>query len=580
MKPIFFLLLLTCGLLLEAAPFPAENSRWTAADLDAQRAAGAGLQRELRQALKTGKKEFRVPKGVYRFAETDPKAAAFFRFLEVKDFTFDGGGSEFYLEKLETAISVYKSENVTIRNLSIDYDPLPFTQGEVVSVDYPNNTFVFRPAPGYGAFCEPMFKLSLRGILFDRADRRMKLGQTGFGLAMKRKLDNGDYLVQVRGFYNRPAQVCGFEPGDLITILGRTARAVKTEVSAGCAFENVTLYSSPFVCFVENVGQGGHTYTNCRIVKRPGTDRLMSGNADGFNSASVLRGPKLLNCEIDTIGDDFVNFHGVYYRVFEQLSPTELVVQSFHFYGDGPAQLSFLESKSWKALGVRSATVGAPFTYTVPEKNSAVGRVWAAAGNFKPGQKVQARRITLDKPLETAAPPIFASLSAIAAGAEIRNCTFRNSLARGIRFQSRDAVIENNLLDRAQSPHLTTAGQPGFWGESITSANLVIRNNTFIEGGMDGQGKTGAAIEITAPGELAAAECVEHIRFENNKILRSGGPAILVRTARDIQLKDNRIDGINQVAVPGRAPAKAAIVVEDSANVTENGNRITPQEAV
>ena len=141
-------------------------------------------------------------------------------------------------------------------------------------------------------------------------------------------------------------------------------------------------------------------------------------------------------------------------------------------------------------------------------------------------------------------------------------------------------MIENNLLDRAQSPHLTTAGQPGFWGESITSANLVIRNNTFIEGGMDGQGKTGAAIEITAPGELAAAECVEHIRFENNKILRSGGPAILVRTARDIQLKDNRIDGINQVAVPGRAPAKAAIVVEDSANVTENGNRITPQEAV
>jgi len=41
-------------------------------------------------------------------------------------------------------------------------------------------------------------------------------------------------------------------------------------------------------------------------------------------------------------------------------------------------------------------------------------------------------------------------------------------------------------------------------------------------------------------------------------------------------LKDNRIDGINQVAVPGRAPVKAAIVVEDSADVTENGNRITP----
>ena len=100
MKSIFFLLLLTCGLLLEAAPFPAENSRWTAADLDAQRAAGAGLQRELRQELKTGKKEFSVPTGVCRFTQPDHNAAAFFRCLAVKAFAFDGAGSGIYLDNL------------------------------------------------------------------------------------------------------------------------------------------------------------------------------------------------------------------------------------------------------------------------------------------------------------------------------------------------------------------------------------------------------------------------------------------------------------------------------------------------
>ena len=575
MKMLFTLLVLTGCLMLAAGPFPAENARWSAAELDAQRTAGTELQNQIRQAVKAGKKELRVPKGVYRFTGIDPKEGAFFRFLEVKDFTLDGNGSEFYLEKLETAISIYKSENITIKNLSIDYDPLPFTQGRIISVNYPKNTFVFRPDPGYEGLCDRLFKIALRGILFDRSDRRMKIGQTGFALAMKQKLENGDYLVLVRGFYNRPARECGFEEGDLITIFARTARAVKTEVSAGCTFENVTLYSSPFVCFVENVGNGGHTYRNCRIVKRPGTDRLMSGNADGFNSASVLVGPKLLNCRIDTIGDDFVNFHGVFYRVFEQVSSTELIVQGFHYYGDGPIRLSFLESGSWKALGVRSVTVSAPFTYTVPEQNKK-GEVWAAASNFKPGQKVQARRIVLDRPLEVTAPPIFASLSAISAGAEIRNCTFRDSLARGLRFQSRNAMIENNVLDRAQGPHLTTAGQPGFWGESITSADLVIRNNTFIEGGVDCQGKTGAAIEISSPGDLATAECVEDIRFENNRILRSGGPAVLVRAARNIQVKKNRIEGFNRVSVPGRAPAATAIVVEDSADVVNESNQITP----
>lgn len=551
-----------------AGPFPAENAAWSESELAVQRRAGAALQADLKKAVAEGKKSFQAKKGVYRFTETEGKRPFFLNFINAKDFTFDGGGSQFYFEKDATAIQVYKSSNVKIRNLVLDYDPLPFSQGEVVSVDYRKNTFIFRPEKGYGAFCAPLFRKSLRGMLFAKKDRRMKIGQTGFSLILQKKLENGDYQVLVRGFYNRPAKDCGFEKGDLIAVWARTSRAVKIEVSEKVALENVTLYSSPFVAFVENVGRGGHSYKNCRLVKRPGTNRLIAGNADGFNSACVLKGPRLENCEIDTIGDDFINFHGVYYRVFEQVSPDELIVQGFQANGEKNPVLSFLENKSWKFLGSRKAVESKAVRYVIPESSSSVRHSWAAAGNFKPGQKIQAVRVRLDKPLMLKEAAIFSCRSAIAADAEIRNCTFRNSLARGIRFQSCGAVIENNTLDRAQGPHLTTAGQPGYWGESVTSSSLIVRGNTFLEGNMDSQSRFVSTIEITAPGPAGAAETAENIVLEHNRILKSGGAAIQVRNARNIQVKNNEIGEINLVRSPNRKSAGKAVLVSDSENVT------------
>jgi len=73
-------------------------------------------------------------------------------------------------------------------------------------------------------------------------------------------------------------------------------------------------------------GQGGNTYEDVIISRRPGSDHLMSVNADGFHSAAPARGPTLQNCEIAYTGDDLLNITPRMLVVIGRLSNRTLVV--------------------------------------------------------------------------------------------------------------------------------------------------------------------------------------------------------------------------------------------------------------
>ncbi len=93
-----------------------------------QQASPINLQSEIQSAISRGQSSLTLPSGTYRVENHLMIANA-------KNFILDGNYSDIIFTSKAGKILIYNSESITIRNLKIDYDPLPYTQGTITSVE-------------------------------------------------------------------------------------------------------------------------------------------------------------------------------------------------------------------------------------------------------------------------------------------------------------------------------------------------------------------------------------------------------------------------------------------------------------
>ena len=568
------------SLTAQDGPYPAAVMAWDAATKQAQLDAGRQVVADLEAAIQAGAKRFDIPQGIYRLDEFTGEGRGkgwYLRLLDVHDFVLDGHGSTFYFSKPGHALSLYKCSGVTVRNLTFDWDPLPFAQGRITALA--DNRVTIQLDAGYAMPDNIGKGKGPRGMVFDD-DGMLKANQGGFALSDREDLGDGQVRLRVWGFYNAPLDKLGLAVGDPIAVWSRVGRAVIVEVTEDILLEDITLYAAGFVGFVGNVGAGPITYRRCKILRRPGTNRLIGGNADGFNVSNMRRGPILEDCEIQNIGDDFVNIHGSYYRVFDVESPTQLVVQASPGAGDEPVTLRFISpAADHTFLGEAKVVTRERITYVVPADFA--GEAWHANLNFKPGDKVQAERLVLDQPITVGeVGAIFDSSAAVCANAVVRNCRFTGSLARGIRLQSIGALIEGNTLTRTMGAGMTFNGQPGFWGESTNSRHVVVRHNTIAEAGWSDSRWGRSAICVATSGDPETGDLVSDILFQGNTILRPAGSAFYLKGCQDVVLRDNTIQGWGALASTAPEPlagyGKAILDLASSGLKLDGNTQVDP----
>ncbi len=558
------------GACLNASPYPDAVMKWTDKDKAVQRQAGADILKKIYAAAAKKEKTVNIPKGVYRFSETvNPWQPTHIFLRGAKNLTIDGNGSWFYFDRQASAFLFSRCENVTLKNINIDYDPLPYVQGTVVAIDDKSRprTFEFKPDKGYKMpdflvkskfkWCRKFSAGSSRLLLFDRKTGLIKADQPGMDIVHSKepvkKLANGNYRIDTWIWWGRSLKEAGFKVGDAIAIWKRAGRTIRLEVCGKMVLDNVDIYAGGFVAYVGYLGQGPFIFRNCDIKIRPGTSRLVANNADGFNVRGIYYGATIENCSAEAIGDDCVNLQGVYYKVFKQESPTELIVARtpendgdnpiWHFiagtpYKD-PSRPKLTNLKSWGYLGKRKVIKKTLTHYTIPKDRKL--HKWAAASRYTPGKKYPAMKVQLDKPVKVDENSIFWTENAIVRGSTIRNNVFRNNLARGIRLQTINCVIENNNISYTTGQGLTLAGQPGFWGESTNSQNVVIRNNVFKDCGRCGGN---AAVVMKVEGDPEQAEPITNILFENNKIINPRGSGIELAGCLNVKIIGNLISGL------------------------------------
>jgi hypothetical protein len=195
----------------------------------------------------------------------------------IDNMTIDFQGAELIFSRpLYYGLIVYSSTNATLQNFTVDYQPLPFTQVRVASVDIPNAQIQYLVEPGWqnpSAFnaVQPMPGAgppSMQVHMF-------RSGQPVLARLFTQRPFSGDHFAVVN---TAPATLQAVRVGDVAVLLMRGgADAINTNHCTGCTLRNITVFSC---------GCGGSAVQaspaesvvmeRIYAIPKPGTDRLVS----------------------------------------------------------------------------------------------------------------------------------------------------------------------------------------------------------------------------------------------------------------------------------------------------------------
>lgn len=419
----------------------------------------------IRQAAARGDRRVVVPPGTYRLADGIELA-------NLRDLEIVGDGVTLVFTRLSRAINLSRCADVTLRGFTVDYDPLPFTQGKVVEVSADRGSVDVRLDAGY-----PRVAYS-RVDVCDPKTRTRKRGMP-FLWGAQAKLVGGDVVRLSRKDLGATAVV-----GDLISLSGGPGpggapHAVALDHCRGTTFRDVTVHTAPGMGILEADGEGDKPtqYLNVRVV--PGAPpagateaRLLSTTWDALQCKSTRVGPTLDGCEVRDAGDDSWSVQSGDFVVLAARGQ-DAVIGFRDEYCDGPRAGEHLRAP---AGGPAAAIVGrrrvelanADLAPEVADKVKRAG----AWDYWHVGRRVM--RVTLDREVPFAVGQSVYCPDRQCDGFVVRRCTF-HSPGRGALVKGSNGLIEHNLFVDCHSAVTVNAELPDRAASGI--GHLVIRNN-------------------------------------------------------------------------------------------------------
>ncbi|HEY9250295.1 MAG TPA: hypothetical protein VIO38_14235, partial [Rariglobus sp.] len=248
------------------------------------------FNRLIRDAVQSGQTVVKLPAGVHRIDET----------ILIKDahnLVIDGSETTLVMTNRNRGLlHVGGGDQLTIRGLTLDYDPLPFTQGTVTKAD--TKSFEFEIHDGY-----PDIAADYKGgpaHLFTADGRRQPDAHDFYKpryevLSPRKAIAHSD---------NKWPD--SLAPGDQVVIDRRGlsgANAVEIRDTTGpVLIEDVRLRTSPALGFAGRYCEDVVTFRRLTIERGPAPagatkPRLFSTNADAINFVQCRRGPVIEHCD-------------------------------------------------------------------------------------------------------------------------------------------------------------------------------------------------------------------------------------------------------------------------------------------
>jgi parallel beta-helix repeat protein len=384
-----------------------------------------------------------VPRGTYRLSTR-------IRIDDAQDLVLNGNGSTFiFTERSDGGVYVTNSRRVGLRDFAIDFDPVPFTQGEVVDMGEGGEWYDVRIDVGYDTDVS-VFQRNLAMKVFEGDAHRFKMDGR---LVFPERLTSERPGV-FRADFGRPiAEWSNLRVGDRVAVTSdRPSHAMYMDHSDECVVDGVTVLGSPGTGVLES-GGGGHRY---RYTIRPGpppegavAPRLLSSCADGLWSQGTHKGAELDGCAMAFVGDSGVNIHGTYCEAVEVAG---------------------------RRIGFRSV-MGGVFL----EEGDRLW-VYSPAYERKAETRIVSRAdgaLTVEDASTIGVGDIIISPDRTGRGAAIRNCTFRDMECEAMLLRCSDTLIEGNVIERNTFTGICLGMEVGVYVEADFLHNVTVRGNTL-----------------------------------------------------------------------------------------------------
>ncbi|MHB1484308.1 MAG: hypothetical protein ACYCYI_06545 [Saccharofermentanales bacterium] len=498
------------------------------------------------KAVSLGKPvEIMFEAGEFRFnADTAKEAAILLNGAKNITITGVAGKTVFCIENpMIGTFLLNNCENILIRNITIDYDPLPFTQGTVTAYDMVNCTIDINIDAGYSLPTADFFKKSESRI---GITANLNGDETEYGILPILVNPDGATLVNNRIYRLKASnpdmfKTCTFKVGDRFFYKsGRYTNAgVCAWKSKNISLSDITIYAGPASATMWALNDKVHI-NKLKVAIKPGSGRLVAVNADVVHAFGTRNGLILENSYISGNGDDGVNLHSRAGFIVQVISGTKIVVNnggcSEYRVGDTLQIFDYVNKMPRATVKVLSVSPE-PYVQTIT--------IDKAVGGINAGTNLS----NSDK--------IF-NLSACGQDSIFRNNVFGILAGRHLLIQSYNILISNNSFKSYDGWSVCISYDPN-WGEGPQGNDVTISGNTFT-----GAGRARiACINIGLGGPKQGQRPFKNITISNNKFIDMRNTIISVNGVDGLSINNN----ISTTALRSENNSSPVVLLDNSNGV-------------
>lgn len=487
------------------------------------------------------------------------------------DVTIEGNGAKLlFTDPLMGGLHFNGGQNLTLHNLTLDYEPLPYTQGEIIDIPDGFGKVILKLDDGYPPLTHDMFEL-----------------QQGLDVWGSIHSATGDLITGVRaGDRPQDKRIATFKPvsdrvyeltflwgrgpikiGNRLAIVARGGRrhVINIKDVDQPVIENVLIHTSPemVIRFIQCTDP---VVRNVSLKPPSDSNRLIASNADGIHFVNCRSGPLVEDCETNRLLDDAIALSAKMPEIIGIIDDETIRLNSVF----GP---HFEEDDVLEAMSPNGVRTG-PLPGIASVQSYSRGRYTS-----QPPERVK-----FEAPVSHLVEigDFVSNRSSSNRGFIIRNNVLTEHRARLIRISGGTGTIEQNRLDGCQWPAIMLncdtrgAFAPFRWVEDV-----VVRNNVISRPGMVYfalNDPSGIAVwHQTHPEHDNEGRPNRDITIIGNQIGNAAFRGLTIRDAENVHVEDNEMADLNQLDYP---PPDLGVYLDNVSGATliENTVKGTSEE--